>query len=254
MYNINNAGSLSAGQRAALASSSNIAAAQAANAIHDKTQEVNNGYRAAYADALMKYGQDEATRLQQANAYQQEAYRQAVGAQQKLKAQARKNWYTLGRQALQDYNTMLNTRGMLKLWNAQQEGQEVDKGSRKPYKANKKLAKKMAPGISVADLPTPQEKLSEQAMSKVADQIRQDRASFMARKYKQIATDPRYTYLPYRVDLGRGINGRNPSDLERYIAEHPDPARWLYMDAPEGYNPYGWRVNKFRDALKGYIR
>lgn len=119
LYNINNAGSLSAGQRAALASSSNIAAAQAANSIYDKAQEINNSYKAQYADALMKYGQDEASRLQQANAYQQEAYRQAVGAQQKLKAQARKNWYTLGRQALQDYNTMLNTRGMMNLWNAQ---------------------------------------------------------------------------------------------------------------------------------------
>lgn len=86
MYNINNAGSLSAGQRAALASSNNIAAAQAVNSIYDKSQEVNNAYSAQYADALMKYGQDEASRLQQANAYQQEAYRQAVGAKQKLQA------------------------------------------------------------------------------------------------------------------------------------------------------------------------
>ena len=96
--------------------------AQAANAIYDKQQEVNNALATQYATELFKYGQDEASRLQQANAYQQEAYRQAVGAKQKLQAQARKNWYTLGRQALQDYNTMLNTRGMMNLWNAQLAG------------------------------------------------------------------------------------------------------------------------------------
>lgn len=131
-YNINNAGSLSAGQRAALASSGLIQAAQARNAIYDKAGEVNNGYRTAYANALMGYGQDEATRLQQANAYQQEAYRQAVGAKQKLQAQARKNWYTLGRQNLQDFNTWLNTQGMLNLWDKQVAADEAKAGIKKP--------------------------------------------------------------------------------------------------------------------------
>ena len=131
-YNINNAGSLSAGQRAALASSGLIQAAQARNAVYDKAQEINNGYRTTYANALMGYGQDEASRLQQANAYQQEAYRQAVGAKQKLQAQARKNWYTLGRQNLQDFNTWLNTQGMLNLWDKQVAADEAKAGIKKP--------------------------------------------------------------------------------------------------------------------------
>jgi hypothetical protein len=59
---------LSAGQRAALASSGLIQAAQARNAVYDKVQEINNGYRTTYANALMGYGHDDATRMQQANA------------------------------------------------------------------------------------------------------------------------------------------------------------------------------------------
>ena len=109
-----------------------IQAAQARNAIYDKSDEVNNGYRTAYANALMGYGQDEATRLQQANAYQQEAYRQAVGAKQKLQAQARKNWYTLGRQNLQDFSTWLNTQGMLDLWDKQVAADEAKAGIKRP--------------------------------------------------------------------------------------------------------------------------
>lgn len=132
LYNINNAGSLSAGQRAALASSSNIQLAQAAMNIYDKQQEMNNALAKDYATALMGYGQDEASRMQQANAYQQEAYRQAVGAKQKLQAQARKNWYTLGRQNLQDFNTWLNTQGMLDLWNRQVAADEAKVGIKRP--------------------------------------------------------------------------------------------------------------------------
>ena len=132
LYNINNAGSLSAGQRAALASSSNIQLAQAAMNIYDKQQEMNNALAKDYATALMGYGQDEASRMQQANAYQQEAYRQAVGAKQKLQAQARKNWYTLGRQNLQDFNTWLNTQGMLDLWDKQVAADKAKVGIKKP--------------------------------------------------------------------------------------------------------------------------
>jgi hypothetical protein len=132
LYNINNAGSLSAGQRAALASSSNIQLAQAAMNIYDKKQEMNNALAKDYATALMGYGQDEASRMQQANAYQQEAYRQAVGAKQKLQAQARKNWHTLGRQNLQDFNTWLNTQGMLNLWDRQAVADEAKVGIKRP--------------------------------------------------------------------------------------------------------------------------
>lgn len=271
LYNINNAGSLSAGQRAALASSSNIQLAQAAMNIYDKQQEMNNALAKDYATALMGYGQDEASRMQQANAIQQENYAKAVGAKQRLQAQARKNWYTLDRQNLQDFNTWLNTQGMLDLWDRQVAADETkagikrpttttstkDNGSRSLYKANKKLAKKMGKtlnGISLANVAEPQGTLSKQAANKIADQIRQDNLNYNIRKYKDAARDPKYTYFPYRVDLGRGINGYMPSDLGRYINQNQDPARWLYMDAPEGVNPYGWRVNQFRDALKGYIK
>lgn len=148
LYNINNAGSLSAGQRAALASSGNIQLAQAAMNIYDKQQEMNNALAKDYATALMGYGQDEATRMQQANAYQQEAYRQAVGAKQKLQAQARKNWYTLGRQNIQDFDTWLNTQGMLDLWDRQVAADEAKAGIKRPTttstKANVKAAKKAA--------------------------------------------------------------------------------------------------------------
>jgi hypothetical protein len=68
LYNINNTGSLSAGQRAALASSSNIQLAQAAMNLYDKQQEINNALAKDYATALMGYGHDDATRMQQANA------------------------------------------------------------------------------------------------------------------------------------------------------------------------------------------
>lgn len=132
LYNINNAGSLSAGQRAALASSSNIQLAQAAMNIYDKQQEMNNALAKDYATALMGYGQDEATRMQQANAIQQENYAKAVGAKQRLQAQARKNWYTLGRQNLQDFNTWLNTQGMLNLWDKQVAADETKVGIKRP--------------------------------------------------------------------------------------------------------------------------
>lgn len=137
LYNINNAGSLSAGQRAALASSSNIQLAQAAMNIYDKQQEMNNALAKDYATALMGYGQDEASRLQQANAIQQENYAKAVGAKQKLQAQARKNWYTLGRQNLQDFNTWLNTQGMLNLWDRQVAADETKAGIKRPTTTTK---------------------------------------------------------------------------------------------------------------------
>lgn len=187
LYNINNAGSLSAGQRAALASSSNIQLAQAAMNIYDKQQEMNNALAKDYATALMGYGQDEASRMQQANAYQQEAYRQAVGAKQKLQAQARKNWYTLGRQNLQDFNTWLNTQGMLDLWDKQVAADESKVGIKRPTTttkttnttttSTKKLRQKPAisknnmtalPGETVADTLRKNNRMSYAQVAKIA--------------------------------------------------------------------------------------
>lgn len=141
LYNINNAGSLSAGQRAALASSSNIQLAQAAMNVYDRQQEMNNALAKDYATALMGYGHDDATRMQQANAIQQENYAKAVGAKQRLQAQARKNWYTLGRQNLQDFNTWLNTQGMLDLWDRQVAADETKAGIKRPAKTTKPQSK-----------------------------------------------------------------------------------------------------------------
>lgn len=104
-YNIANTGNLSSGQKAALISASNNQlAAQRYNILTDAFNR-NAQYKKAYANALMNYGQSEAVRGQQALATQQEAYRQAVGAKQRLQAKARKNWYTIKNQTLQDFST-----------------------------------------------------------------------------------------------------------------------------------------------------
>ena len=76
----------------------------------------NAAYKQAYASEMAKYGEASAARAQQALAAQQEAFRQAVGAKQKLQEQARKNWYTIGRQALVDYNTKANAEAMRNLY------------------------------------------------------------------------------------------------------------------------------------------
>lgn len=117
LYNINSAGSLSAGQREMLKQSGLINLAQARGQLEDKAIQARNGYKTAYADMLMKYGQDDAARHQQANAIQQENLAKAYGAKQRLQAQARKNWFTIARQGVQDTNTMLNSRAMYDLWN-----------------------------------------------------------------------------------------------------------------------------------------
>lgn len=117
IYNIESAGSLSAGQREMLKQAGLINLAQARGQLEDKAIQARNGYKTAYADMLMKYGQDDAARHQQANAIQQENLAKAYGAKQKLQAQARKNWFTLTRQGVQDINTMLNSRAMYDLWN-----------------------------------------------------------------------------------------------------------------------------------------
>ena len=129
-----------------------ISLAQSRNALYDKKQEVENGYKSAYASALMNHGQDEASRAQQANAYQQEAYRQAVGAKQKLQAQARKDWYTTGMQNLQDWTKYLNTQGMLNLWDRQAAVDEAKAGIKRPDTASAK-AKAKAPKKSGKTVP-----------------------------------------------------------------------------------------------------
>lgn len=207
-YNINNAGSLSAGQRAALASSGLIQAAQARNTIYDKAGEVNNGYRTAYANALMGYGQDEATRLQQANAYQQEAYRQAVGAKQKLQAQARKNWYTLGRQNIQDFNTWLNAQGMLDLWNRQIAADEakVDikrptttTSSVKPVKSSAKSVKTSKYASYAKDMGVNQ-RLAKKTKMSAPDALPYDRAG---QERKLAVPVEEFEYFPWQKPIIR---------------------------------------------------
>ena len=80
----------------------------------------------------MQAGQNEATRKQQALAAQQEAYRQAVGAKQKWQAQARKNWYTVGLQALRDFNSWDMSNELMDLYDYQVTGAKKIK-----YKKNK---------------------------------------------------------------------------------------------------------------------
>ena len=117
-YNINQAGNLSAGQRAALISNANNQLFLQRAAIKSDAYNKNAQYKQAYAHAMMQAGQNEATRKQQALAAQQEAYRQAVGAKQKWQAQARKNWYTVGLQALRDFNSWDYANRMIDMYDA----------------------------------------------------------------------------------------------------------------------------------------
>lgn len=119
LYNINRAGNLSTGQKAALANNLQIKAAASRAALNQEMYNKNAAYKQATAQALLSSGEAQATRAQQALAAQQEAYRKAVGAKQHLMAQADKNWYTVGRQAIQDYNTQDMYGRMLDLYNIQ---------------------------------------------------------------------------------------------------------------------------------------
>lgn len=219
-YNINNAGSLSAGQRAALASSGLIQAAQARNAIYDKAGEVNNGYRTAYANALMGYGQDEASRMQQANAYQQEAYRQAVGAKQKLQAQARKNWYTLGRQNLQDFNTWLNTQGMLNLWDRRAVADEAKVGIKRPTTTTTASTKAQVRAA----------KKAEEAVLK--QQIKQTKQSIVKRQMKKGVATPPDAMPDYRSALPFGGATNGVDEFNYYPWQkpiiRPGSDLWMY--------------------------
>jgi hypothetical protein len=68
---------------------------------------------------MANVGEQQAAREQQAATTWQDMYAKAVGAKQKLMAQADKNWYTVGRQAIQDWNTDDLYSRMLDLYNAQ---------------------------------------------------------------------------------------------------------------------------------------
>lgn len=100
-------------------SSNNLALAQAKNAIYDESNKINNGYLSQYAGSLLNYGQDSASRVQQANAYQQEAYRQAVASKYAMQEHADKNWFNVTQQGIRDYNTMKNALAMHNLYNRQ---------------------------------------------------------------------------------------------------------------------------------------
>lgn len=78
LYNINQQGGLSAGQRTKmmLAHGNNYMMNMAK--LYGEANDINNEYKQAYAQALMEAGDKDATRQQTALAQQQQAYREAV--------------------------------------------------------------------------------------------------------------------------------------------------------------------------------
>lgn len=78
LYNINQQGGLSAGQRTKmmLAHSDNYMANMAK--LYGEANDINNKYKQAYAQALMEAGEKDAIRRQTALSQQQQAYREAV--------------------------------------------------------------------------------------------------------------------------------------------------------------------------------
>lgn len=78
LYNINQQGGLSAGQRTKmmLAHGNNYVANMAK--LYGEANEINNKYKQAYAQALMEAGEKDAIRRQTALSQQQQAYREAV--------------------------------------------------------------------------------------------------------------------------------------------------------------------------------
>lgn len=118
-YNILNTGGLSQGQKAMLIQNGLNQLALGRAALNQDAYNKNAAYKQAYASEMAKYGEASAARAQEALYRQQEAFRQAVGAKQKLQEQARKNWYTIGRQALEDYNTKANAEAMRNLYDRQ---------------------------------------------------------------------------------------------------------------------------------------
>lgn len=78
LYNINQSGGLTQGQKMAMQVAQNTGYAKNLADVYSQANDINNKYRAAYAQAALSEGQNAAYRQQQALATQQENYRQAV--------------------------------------------------------------------------------------------------------------------------------------------------------------------------------
>lgn len=78
LYNINQSGGLTQGQKMAMQVAQNTRYAKNLADVYSQANDINNKYRAAYAQAALSEGQNAASRQQQALATQQENYRQAV--------------------------------------------------------------------------------------------------------------------------------------------------------------------------------
>lgn len=78
LYNINQSGGLTQGQKMAMQVAQNTGYAKNLADVYSQANDINNKYRAAYAQAALSEGQNAASRQQQAFATQQENYRQAV--------------------------------------------------------------------------------------------------------------------------------------------------------------------------------
>lgn len=78
LYNINQSGGLTQGQKMAMQIAQNTGYAKNLADVYSQANDINNKYRAAYAQAALSEGQNAASRQQQALATQQENYRQAV--------------------------------------------------------------------------------------------------------------------------------------------------------------------------------
>lgn len=78
LYNINQSGGLTQGQKMAMQVAQNTGYAKNLADVYSQSNDINNKYRAAYAQAALSEGQNAASRQQQALATQQENYRQAV--------------------------------------------------------------------------------------------------------------------------------------------------------------------------------
>lgn len=77
LYNINNAGGMSPGQRMIQQAKLNSIYQRNIADTYDKANEINNNYRAQYAQALLQEGARDAAARQQANQIQQERIREA---------------------------------------------------------------------------------------------------------------------------------------------------------------------------------
>lgn len=78
LYNIIQSGGLTQGQKMAMQVAQNTGYAKNLANVYSQANDINNKYRAAYAQAALSEGQNAASRQQQALATQQENYRQAV--------------------------------------------------------------------------------------------------------------------------------------------------------------------------------